>query len=74
MTQKKQIKHLIKMANQIAANISVSDNSTESAEKTSLHMKKFWPPIMKRQIIEYMNSDGDELSPVAKQAVGLLRD
>lgn len=56
------------MANQIARNFAVQgDDAAISA--TCDHLKRFWDPRMRRQI---MAADGSGLEPIAKAAVERL--
>ena len=64
-----QLASLIKMANQIAANNTHIGNEAEEAAMVANHLRKFWARSMKLQISEYLESDGSELSPIAKLAV-----
>ncbi|NWO54953.1 formate dehydrogenase subunit delta [Chromohalobacter israelensis] len=66
-----QLRHLIHMVNQIAAN-QYGDPST-AAQRVTTHLQKFWARSMKAQIIDYLDSDGAELSPVAREAVADLK-
>ncbi|MEH6577827.1 MAG: formate dehydrogenase subunit delta [Amphritea sp.] len=67
-----QLASLIKMANQIASNNTHIGDETEAAEMVANHLSKFWARSMKQQIIEYKESDGSELLPVASLAIGLM--
>ncbi|GGO83656.1 hypothetical protein GCM10011348_27960 [Marinobacterium nitratireducens] len=67
-----QLDTLILMANQIAANNSHYGTEAEAAERVRNHLKKFWARSMKQQIIDYLQNDGSELSPLARQAIGDL--
>ncbi|MBL4781227.1 MAG: formate dehydrogenase subunit delta [Porticoccaceae bacterium] len=60
--------HLVKMANQIVQNIPAA---TAEARITSAanHMDKFWSPLMKKQIGEYLAAGGEDLLPEASQAL-----
>lgn len=59
---------LVLMANQIARNFATLDDAA-AARATAEHMRSFWAPTMKTAIVD----DGAGLSPVAAQAVALLR-
>lgn len=62
------IDHLIKMANQIAAGVPVA--STEAKiESTASHIDKFWTPLMKKQIADFVASGDEGLTSVAVAAV-----
>lgn len=65
-----QLDSLIHMANQIAANNAHYGDAT--VERVHIHLKKFWARSMKRQIVEYLQQDGSQLSPLAREAVALL--
>ena len=65
------IDHLVKMANQIAAAVPVA-SSEAKVESTASHISKFWTPLMKKQIIKFVNGGGEGLTPVAAQAVASL--
>ena len=67
---------LIKMANQIGAFFegeAGDDHPEEAAELTATHLRRYWEPRMRAQIIEYLNSnDGEGLDDVAKSGVAML--
>ncbi|WP_296055301.1 formate dehydrogenase subunit delta [uncultured Amphritea sp.] len=67
-----QLNSLIKMANQIAANNTHIGDETAEAEMVANHLSKFWARSMKAQIRDYLESDGSELLPIARQAVAQL--
>lgn len=60
--------HLAKMANQIVMNISETSPEAKIASAAN-HIDKFWSPLMKKQIAEYMADDGEILSPEATAAL-----
>ncbi len=57
---------LIRMANQIAANLAHEDDPAAAAAE---HIRLFWDPRMKRAIAAYQ---GEGLSPTAMAAVRRL--
>ncbi|WP_299199774.1 formate dehydrogenase subunit delta [uncultured Amphritea sp.] len=67
-----QLTSLIRMANQIAANNTHIGDETAEAEMIANHLTKFWARSMKQQIAEYLNQGGDELSPIARKAIGIM--
>lgn len=69
-----QLDTLIHMANQIAANMHISDSDDAAAEQFANHLRKFWARSMKSEIIKYARTEGDELLPLAKLGVLKLRD
>jgi len=66
------INNLIKMVNQIAANICFQSSEQEAVVKIANHMQLFWAKSMKQDIIEYYRQDGEGLSELASQAVARL--
>ena len=67
-----ELTHLVKMANQIADNLSRRDPIEVVADRTADHMKRFWAPSMKAKIIEYIKDDGADLREAAKLAVAQM--
>lgn len=63
--------HLITMANDIAA-FFVAESDADAANKVAEHLKRYWDPRMRRQIVEYLSQGGDGLVPAARAAVDLL--
>jgi formate dehydrogenase subunit delta len=61
---------LVHMANQIAA-FFVSQPG-DPAEQVAKHLKAFWPPDMRRQIVAYLEAGGEGLAPAAREAVQRL--
>ena len=65
-----QLHHLIRMANQIAANVAPGQDENAAAEATASHIRRFWSPLMRRRIVEYADTDDNALlEPVALAAV-----
>jgi formate dehydrogenase subunit delta len=62
----KSIDMLVRMANQIAANL---QHETDPAAATAHHIRLYWDPRMKAQIKAY---GGEGLTPTAKAAVDVL--
>lgn len=60
--------HLVRMANQIAANFATMGD-VDAAAATADHIAMFWDPRMKASVF----ADLTDLSPIAKQAIMLLR-
>jgi formate dehydrogenase subunit delta len=66
---------LITMANQIGAFFAgeYADNPQEAAKMAATHLRRYWEPRMRAEIIEYFNSNGGEgLDEVAKSGVAML--
>ena len=62
------LEHLAKMANQIVQNIPAA-TAEARIESAANHMDKFWSPLMKKQIAEYIAKGGKDLLPEANQAL-----
>lgn len=66
---------LIKMANQIAAfwDGEGGHNPEEAAKLMATHLRRYWEPRMRSQIIDHLNATGGEgLDDLARQGVQLL--
>jgi len=63
------IHHLAKMANQIAEFFAAGSEREAAVAATATHLRNFWEPRMRREIIEYARGGGAELSEVARAAV-----
>ncbi|KGJ95981.1 formate dehydrogenase subunit delta [Thalassotalea sp. ND16A] len=66
------LQNLIKMLNQIAANICLAGDEQQAAVEVAHHIVAFWAKSMKVDVIEYYQSDGEQLLPVSKQALDIL--
>jgi formate dehydrogenase subunit delta len=62
---------LVGMANQIAAFFAAYPEESAVAS-TSDHLRKFWDPVMRRQIRAHLEAGGEGLSPIARKAVEAL--
>jgi len=63
--------HLVKMANQIVQNIPAA-TAEARIESAANHIDKFWSPLMKQQIGEYITEGGEDLIPEATAALKKL--
>jgi formate dehydrogenase subunit delta len=61
--------HLVKMANQIAANFRYHD---DGVERIADHLKRFWAPSMKRQLLELAASGNAGLDERVREAARRL--
>jgi formate dehydrogenase subunit delta len=75
------VNKLVRMANQIAANLDYGKDREKAIAGTVDHLKRFWTPDMRRLIIEHYRegSNGSsavavELSYIAARAVGRLAE
>ncbi|MGL6159109.1 formate dehydrogenase subunit delta [Microbulbifer sp.] len=63
------LEHLVRMANQIAANLDHGKADEEALEAVANHLSRFWARRMKAQIIGHLHSGGEGLDPLARRAV-----
>lgn len=64
--------HLVTMVNEIAAFFAGEDPG-KAAENVANHLRRYWDPRMRRQIVEHAQTHGGEgLSQVAKAGVALI--
>jgi len=66
------VQRLVAMANDIAAFFDGETGSAAAAEGVRLHLRKFWAPRMRREIIEHLRAGGSGLTPTARVAVEKL--
>ena len=68
------IHHLVTMANQIADFFKTSNpDRGEAVAATAQHLRSFWDPRMRREIIAHLASKGGEgLNEIARDAVRIL--
>ena len=52
--------HLITMANQIGRFFKSYPDKEQATKDIATHLKRFWPPIMRQEIIEYVESSKDK--------------
>jgi len=67
------LEKLVYMANQIGK-FFASQGPDRAVAGTAEHLKKFWDPRMRRQIIAHWEAGGSGLDPAVREAVGQLRD
>lgn len=65
---------LVRMANQIAANLGHGRDAAAAADGVYTHLEKFWARPMKRRLIACLDETDNELSPVARHATERLAE
>ena len=63
---------LFYMANQIAT-FFATQPGTDQAERVAAHIRDFWEPRMRDQLLTAIDSGAEGLSPLARAAAELLR-
>ena len=66
-----EIDNLIKMANQIADNLVFHD---DAIERTADHLRRFWAPSMRQQLLDYSAAGGAGLKPATRAALQRLAE
>ena len=64
--------HLVRMANQIAANVAGGADIETTARRVADHMCRFWTSDMCNQLVECCSESDSELSPAVVKALELL--
>lgn len=69
------IEHLIHMANQIGEFFEGEPDQEAAANAVASHLKRFWDPRMRREILHYAEDrGGTELRDIVRRAITLNRD
>lgn len=63
---------LVRMTNQIAANYAYLPDPEQAAARVADHLRRFWDPTMRSEIIAHFNTGNADLSEIAQRAVGRL--
>lgn len=63
--------HLVAMVNEIAAFFAGEDPG-KAAENVANHLRRYWDPRMRKQIVAHARNGGEDLSEVAKAGVELI--
>ncbi len=69
-----QVRHLVRMVNQITLNLGEARDPVMAAEQTEQHLRRFWTPAMRRELQDYWQGGGEGLSPVAQRVAEALTD
>ena len=64
--------NLVKMANNIGAFFKSEPDRELAITGIEQHLKNFWEPRMRDQIIEYLQQDGTDLMDIVAEAVRSL--
>jgi formate dehydrogenase subunit delta len=67
------IDKLIRMGEQITANMSFVDDKDVVSDKVADHLGRFWDPRMKASIIEYAGDHGEAFSEPLLMAIDKLK-
>jgi len=63
------IERLIKMANDIGNFFKSEPDNAEAVKGIANHLKRFWDPRMRKQIIDHLHAGGEGLQDLVREAV-----
>ncbi len=64
-----EIYRLVKMANEIGAFFESAVDRADAVKSIGTHLRNFWEPRMRVQLIEYARNGDGELMDIVKEAV-----
>jgi formate dehydrogenase subunit delta len=64
--------HLISMANDIGGFFATMPEHDEAVSAMTQHLRNFWEPRMRSEIIAYAQGSGADLIPFAREAIARL--
>jgi formate dehydrogenase subunit delta len=68
------VERLVSMANDIGAFFNAEPDKAEAAKNIASHLRRFWDPRMRRQIVAHYREGGAGLDNVVRSAVRLLAE
>jgi formate dehydrogenase subunit delta len=66
--------YLVRMANDISHFFSSDPDQDEAARNVLSHVKRFWDPRMRAQIVAHYRSGGGGLTDIASRAIARLAE
>ena len=66
------IERLVAMANDIGAFFDAEPDKKQAAASVANHLRRFWDPRMRRQIVVHYREGGAGLDDVVRSAIALL--
>jgi formate dehydrogenase subunit delta len=63
--------HLVAMVNEIAA-FFAGEDPEKAPDSVANHLRRYWDPRMRKQIVAHASNGGEGLSPVARAGVELI--
>ncbi len=64
-----EVEHARHMVEQIAANYSWDADPARAAESVASHIRRFWPPELRRRLVDAVSKGECALSPLAAAAL-----
>jgi formate dehydrogenase subunit delta len=68
------VERLVSMANDIGAFFNAEADKAEAAKNVASHLRRFWDPRMRRQIVAHYREGGAGLDDVVRSAVRLIAE
>jgi formate dehydrogenase subunit delta len=68
------VERLVAMANDIGRYFAAEPDQAAGVAGIADHLKRFWEPGMRRQIVAHAQAGGDGLEPLAKMGVERLAE
>jgi formate dehydrogenase subunit delta len=68
------VERLVSMANDIGAFFNAESDKAEAAKNIASHLRRFWDPRMRRQIVAHYREGGAGLDNVVRSAIRLLAE
>lgn len=65
----REIEHLIKMVNQITANLARGEDEAADVARVADHLRRFWSPAMGLKLANYLQQNQDALPRISALAV-----
>ena len=66
------VESLVKMANDISDYFASEPDRASAVDGTMTHIRRFWDPRMRRQIVAHLEAGGEGLGELARAAVQKL--
>lgn len=63
------VQNLVKMANQIGQFFESEPDQQRAIQDVAKHIKRFWDPGMRREIVAYADQGGAGLLPIVREAI-----
>ncbi len=68
------IESLVKMANQIGTFFEAMPDRPAALPEMAQHIKRFWEPRMRRELLAHADNGGEGLTPMAFEAIRRNRE
>jgi len=65
--------NLVRMVNQIGTFFEAMPDRAAALEEMAQHIRKFWEPRMRKQLLEHVDSSGEGLTAMAAEAMARHR-